>query len=190
MPLIEDANVCTLCCKEVAALRVPEPIGVCDILTFQRLNVAMLSPESDANGGLSNPNLSSALRDIIREFRADSGTIHLLNAEGLLELKAHHGIPDPVLNIIRIIPVGKGMAGLAVERREPVSACNIQTDKSGDVRPGAKATAMQGAIVVPMMSGDRAIGALGIANAGERTFSNDEVTHLSQLGVRLAQSAF
>ena len=37
-----------------------------------------------------------------------------------------------VLATIATIPVGKGMAGLAVERGRPVDACNLQTDASGD----------------------------------------------------------
>ena len=42
------------------------------------------------------------------------------------------------------------MAGLAVQRKEPVSVCNLQTDASGAARPGAKATGMEGALVVPI----------------------------------------
>ena len=97
----------------------------------------------------------------------------------MLHLKAlTWQFPPSVLAIIQKIPVGKGMAGLAVERREPVDACNIQTDMSGDVRPGAKATGMEGAIVVPAFDGARVVGALGIANRGERFFNGEEKTAL------------
>ena len=75
---------------------------------------------------------------------------------------------------------------LAVERAEPVTACNIQTDTTGDVRPGAKATGMQGAIVVPVLAGERAVGALGIANRHERTFSVEETALLTEIGRRIA----
>ena len=87
---------------------------------------------------------------------------------------------------IRVIPVGKGMAGLAVERRAPITACNIQTDASGDVRPGAKATGLEGAICVPVLSGARAVGALGVANRAERTFTDDEQALLLDIGRELA----
>jgi hypothetical protein len=84
---------------------------------------------------------AEALASIVQQFAADSGTVHFLGADGLLHLAAcTSGLPEPVLAQIRCIPVGKGMAGLAVERRAPVDACNIQTDVSGDVRPGARAT--------------------------------------------------
>jgi GAF domain-containing protein len=74
------------------------------------------------------------------------------------------------------------MAGLAVERAAPVGACNIQTDGSGDVRPGARATGMEGAVVVPILDGEKATGALGIANRSERTFSGEETALLIEVG--------
>jgi L-methionine (R)-S-oxide reductase len=119
--------------------------------------------------------LSEALGCVVRHFAADTGTLHLLEGDGMLHLKALSGhFPPPVLAVIQKIPVGKGMAGLAVARGEPVDACNIQIDKSGDVRPGAKATGMEGAIVVPVFDGDRVVGALGVANRGERLFNDAE----------------
>lgn len=128
-----------------------------------------------------------ALSRIISEFRADSGTIHFLGDDGMLHLfSASAGMPEAVLSVIRVIPVGKGMAGLAVERGEPVDACNIQTDTSGDVRPGARATAMAGALVVPIFDGDSIVGALGIANRDERTFSDEETSSLVSAGRSLA----
>jgi putative methionine-R-sulfoxide reductase with GAF domain len=98
-------------------------------------------------------------------------------------------MPEPVMAVIRTIPVGKGMAGLAVERREPVNSCNIQTDTTGDVRPGARATALAGAIVVPIFKDDAVVGALGIANRAERTFTADEIATLMEAGRALADRA-
>jgi L-methionine (R)-S-oxide reductase len=79
------------------------------------------------------------------------------------------------------------MAGLAVERRRPVNVCNIETDTSGDVRPGAKRTGLQGSIVVPILRGNEAIGALGVANHRQRTFTDDEAALLMEVGRRLAR---
>jgi len=129
--------------------------------------------------------LERVLYRTIRELKAESGTIHLLEADGVLHLKAASGIPDVVLNIVRTVPVGKGMAGLAVERGTAVSVCNLQTDTSGDVRPGAKKTGMEGAIVVPILCGERAVGALGVANREERTFTTDEIEVLTEVGRRI-----
>jgi L-methionine (R)-S-oxide reductase len=125
---------------------------------------------------------------VLTRLDADSGTIHLLGDDGALHLKAASaGIPPVVLDTVRVVPVGKGMAGLAVERKQPVNACNIQTDASGDVRPGARATGLQGSVVVPIMRGDEAIGALGVANFSERTFTVDEEQLLIDIGRVLAR---
>jgi L-methionine (R)-S-oxide reductase len=128
-----------------------------------------------------------ALAHIVDHFAADSGTIHFVEADGLLHLAAVTlGMPDAVLATIQRIPVGKGMAGLAVERRAPVDACNIQTDTSGDVRPGARATARSGAIVVPIFRGDDVVGALGVANRSERSFNDKEIADLMRAARVLA----
>ena len=131
--------------------------------------------------------LQTALERILKELRADSGSIHLMGEDGKLHLAAASGIPEAVLDIVRVVPVGKGMAGLAAERRQPVTACNIQTDQSGDVRPGARATNLQGAIALPMLDADRLAGVLGVANYRERTFSSEEIETLLAAGRVLAR---
>ncbi len=138
---------------------------------------------TQANELVSEINAQAVLDRIVGKFAADSGTIHLMGDDGMLHLAAASaGMPEAVLAIIQTIPVGKGMAGLAVERRQAVNACNIQTDTSGDVRPGARATAMAGAVVVPIFRGEDVIGALGVANRSERTFTDEEIAGLLQAG--------
>ncbi len=119
----------------------------------------------------------------LEHFGADTGTIHVLGPDGLLHLRAAAGsIPPPVLKAIGVIPIGKGIAGQAVERAAPVNICNIQTDSSGAVRPGALQTGVKGSICVPMMVNNRPIGALGIATRGERTFTQPEIAVLLGAG--------
>ena len=130
---------------------------------------------------------TAALHSIIAHFRADSGTIHMLESDGILHLRAaSQGLPEAVLAAVRLVPVGKGMAGLAVERGAPVDTCNLQTDASGNVKSGAKATGMEGAIVVPIFKGEKAVGALGIANRATRTFSAEETALLMEAGRTIA----
>jgi len=120
-----------------------------------------------------------ALEVVLERFDADTGTIHRLGEDGLLHLEAWAGhIPDELLPLIRTIPVGKGIAGLAVERGEPVDMCNLQTDASGDARPRAKETGVKGSICVPAKAGDRVVGALGIATLREREFQAEEIEGL------------
>lgn len=152
------------------------PPSPADAAFLERLRSCAGTPEADTR----------ALAETLRHFRAESGTVHRLRA-GILELAAHsQGMPPAVLEVIRRIPVGKGMAGLAVERRAPVTACNLQTDASGDVRPGARATGLRGSLVVPLLAAEVPLGALGIANQSERTFAPDEVELLLAAGRVLA----
>src|SRR5262249_32957387 len=89
--------------------------------------------------------LDEVLRLTIAHFGAATGTIHLLQSEGVMPLRgAGAGIPEPVWKAVQFAPTGKGMAGLAAERKEPVKVCNLQPDSSGSPRPAAKTTGMEG----------------------------------------------
>jgi L-methionine (R)-S-oxide reductase len=135
----------------------------------------------------SQSELERELRAIILQFAAETGTLHVIEEERLVLRAIQGDFPPPVMDAIRSIPVGKGMAGLAAERREPVTVCNLQTDASGDVRPGAKATGMEGAIALPMIASDgRLVGTLGIANRNARTWTEEESTLLLAEGRRIA----
>ncbi len=130
---------------------------------------------------------AEVLASVVQRLKGDSGTIHLGGADGQLHLQvATPGFPEVVMATIRTIPVGKGMAGLCAQRREPVDACNIQTDTSGDVRPGARATALSGAVVVPIFRGTAVIGTLGVGNRSERVFKQDEIDDLLEVGRTIA----
>lgn len=124
----------------------------------------------------------AALEAIVRGFGADSGTLHFADAARVLHLAATAGaLPPPLEEKVRVIPWGKGMAGVCAERNGPVSMCNLVQDTSGVVRPGAKASGMEGAIVVPVRDAhDEVVGTLGIANAGERTFRSEEIAALEE----------
>ena len=130
--------------------------------------------------------LTAALAATVAHFGCQAGTVHLLR-EGVLQLAAHKNIPPPVVQIIGTVPVGKGIAGLAAERREPVTVCNIQTDTSGQVRPGAKATGMEGSLAVPMLADGELRGVLGIAKAEAYDWPEAETALVLEIGARLAQ---
>jgi L-methionine (R)-S-oxide reductase len=132
---------------------------------------------------------AAALRLTLGRLQADTGTIHRLGADGMLHLEAWAGgIPDELLPVIRTIPVGKGIAGLAVERRAPVDLCNLQTDASGAARPRARETGVKGSICVPMLAGEEPVGALGVATARERVFTEEETRELLEIGRILADA--
>ena len=109
--------------------------------------------------------------------------------EDLLELLAAKNIPAGVLEKVRTIPVGKGMGGVAVEKRQPVTTCNLQEDDAGGViRQGARATGAQGALAVPMITDDQAIGALGVATNEPRDFTRAEIDAILEMGSVLARA--
>ena len=132
--------------------------------------------------------LTAALAATVAHFGCQAGTIHLLR-EGVLKLAAHHNIPPPVVQIIGTVPVGKGIAGLAAERREPVTICNLQTDTSGQARPGAKATGMEGSLAVPMLASGELRGVLGIAKADAYDWPEPETALVLAIAARLSALA-
>ena len=118
---------------------------------------------------------TALLQSILADLRADSGTVHAIGANGALHLCCAIGIPEQVLAIVAVVPIGKGMAGLAAERKCAVNSCNIQHDATGDVRPGARATGLAGSVAVPVLAPDgRVLGVVGVATRAERTFTAED----------------
>jgi putative methionine-R-sulfoxide reductase with GAF domain len=133
----------------------------------------------------SDSGLQARLEEIVREFAADTGSIHLIE-NGALILKAHHGLPPQIVQVVGVVPIGKGMAGLAAERNGPVSVCNLQTDASGKFPSGVKATGVNGAIVVPVRDADGlAQGTLGIGVLRDYEYTDGEIARLLSLAAEL-----
>ncbi|MCB9541817.1 MAG: GAF domain-containing protein [bacterium] len=100
---------------------------------------------------------------------AVAGTVHRRAGDRLV-ITAAVEIPPPVVAATREIPRGKGMAGLAWLRGAPVTTCDLQSDTSGDVRPGAKAVGAGQAVAVPVFGDDgalRAVVGFAFAESGE-----------------------
>lgn len=133
-------------------------------------------------------NWHQLLVDIISHFDCSTGTIHVLDKESnLLKLKVQQGIPDFLLPKMTEIPIGKGMAGIAAERREPVEMCNLQTDDRGIVRPAAKETKVEGSIAVPMLLNGDLWGTLGIAKPVPYDFTEEEINSLMMIGEEMSR---
>ncbi|MBW3542264.1 MAG: GAF domain-containing protein [Planctomycetes bacterium] len=142
--------------------------------------------------GAQEPVPAEVLRRVLAGFDCVAGTLHRLDSRsGLLELVADHGLPAPVREKSLRIPIGKGMAGIAAQRLEPVQVCNLQTDSSGVARPGARETPVEGAIALPMIVGGELAGVLGVAKPHEYEFPPEEIDVLMQIaaaiGKRLVQ---
>lgn len=130
--------------------------------------------------------MTAALREIIEDFDCTSGTLHRLD-DDRLHLIAHVGIPDPVLERIEVIPIGKGMAGAAAERREPVEVCNLQSGDDDVAEDGARATGMEGSIAAPIIAPDDTLaGTIGIAKPDAYEFTAEERERLLETATQLS----
>lgn len=135
------------------------------------------------SGGPRNVVLEEALREVLKHFRSETGTIHRLDAEKqLLHLVAQVGLPPQMLEVVKTIPVGKGIAGQVVARDAPVTICNLQTDTGGVAKPGARQTGVGGALCVPVRAGDKIIGTLGIGTPRQYEYTAAETRELEELG--------
>ena len=144
------------------------------------------SPVADA---LQTRNPQSVLDESIRAFGCQAGTVHWLDAQdGMLKLAAHRNLPPPIVQIVATVPVGKGIAGLAAQNREPVSLCNLQTDTSGQARPAAKTTGMEGSIAVPMLVAGELHGVLGVAMAAAHEWTDAEKSLLLAIAAKLGDA--
>lgn len=122
--------------------------------------------------------LEGWLRDYVERNGGVAGTVHVRGVSEL-ELRAAVNIPPKVREIVAAIPKGKGMAGLAWERDDAVHTCNLKEDKTGDVRPGAKAVDANAAVAIPIHDAAGGVrGVVGIAYMGERTITESELEAL------------
>lgn len=125
------------------------------------------------------------LSGFLAEMGGQAGTVHVTRGDSL-ELRAAVNIPPPVVELTRMIPRGKGMAGLALQRRAPVQTCDLKTDETGDVRPGARAVDAKAAVALPVTDGAGDIRAVvGIAFAESRDLDDAEIAKLSAAANRL-----
>lgn len=123
----------------------------------------------------------------IAEQGGVAGTVHVQRGEDLY-LAAAHNIPPPVLAIVAHVPLGKGMAGAAQVKKAPVQTCNLQTDETGNIKPGAKAVDAQAAVALPVFDDAGTVRAVvGIAWSKEGEIGPEEERALMKQAAALPQ---
>lgn len=111
------------------------------------------------------------LAEYLRSLGAVAGSVHLVEGGGL-RLTGAVNLPEKVQQVVEWVPSGKGMAGQALESGEPVFTCNLKSDSSGTVPPGAKAVEAQAAVAMPVRDGSNVVVAIvGLAFADQRDFT-------------------
>jgi signal transduction protein with GAF and PtsI domain len=131
----------------------------------------------------------SRLEDILAKFGCQTGTLHRTMPDGeTLELVCQIGVPDFLWEKIAVIPFGKGIAGAAASRREPVELCNLQADLGGIAQPDARRTGVSGSLAVPILApdSDKVIGTLGIGMAKPYEFTLEETRRLEETAREIA----
>ena len=133
--------------------------------------------------------LDLVLRETLKQFDSQTGTVHRLDAANqLLHLAAQVGLPPQVLDVVKTIPVGKGIAGETVAKNRPVTICNLQTDTGGVAQPVAKQTGVGGALCVPIRRGGQIIGTFGIGTEREHDYTAAEINLLQDIANAVGES--
>ena len=135
-----------------------------------------------------NPAHQQFLESLLDRLGGVAGTVHEQRGDDLY-LTAARNIPPPVVAIVAHVAHGKGMAGVAEVKKQPVQTCNLQTDTSGTIKPGAKAVDAQAAIALPVLRDDGEVRAVvGIAWNDERELGPDLEQSMMQLAAELPAS--
>lgn len=126
------------------------------------------------------------LADFLRAHGGVAGSVHRMVGPEL-SLAASVNLPPPVIEAVRRVPIGRGMAGQAAESKRPFQTCNLKVDPSATVRPGARLVSAQAAVALPVIDaagGVRAV--VGIAFAREGEIAEPELQRLAYAAARLA----
>lgn len=127
------------------------------------------------------------LETFVAEQGGVAGTVHVQRGEDLY-LTAAYNIPLPVVAIVTRVPYGKGMAGMAQVKKSPVQTCNLQTDETGKIKPGAKAVDAQAALALPVFDEAGALRAVvGIAWGREGEIGPEQEQAIMKLAASLPQ---
>ncbi len=126
-------------------------------------------------------NWNALLESILESLGCQTGTIHQApDGATTLTLVCQIGVPDFLTDKIASIPFGKGIAGVAAERQEPVELCNLQEDLGGVAKVDARQTGVAGSLAVPVFShtSGAVIGTLGVGKFAPHEFTAAEKQRL------------
>jgi len=136
----------------------------------------------------NDPSWKAILSSILADFGCQTGTIHQAAPDGkILTLVCQTGVPESLMDKISTIPFGKGIAGAAAERGEPVELCNLQQDLGGVAKPDARQTGVSGSLAVPVFSksSGKVIGTLGIGKFAPYEFTAAEKQRLADCAAEI-----
>lgn len=125
------------------------------------------------------------LERFISDHGGCAGSVHYRSGDVLL-LAAAVNLPEVVRKVTASVPRGKGMAGIALAEDRAVTTCNLKTDDSGQVKPGARAVDAQAAAALPVHAPDGSVRAVvGIAFVREGEIDDGELRRLDAAAATL-----
>ena len=132
--------------------------------------------------------LQNTLAQVLRIMTIEAGWIYLLDeVRQVLRVAYSHGIPEKVVQSIRELSPGEGIAGRVAVKGEPI----IIEDASEDPRISSLAFKKQGIksfASIPLYSRTRLIGVMNIGSFGKRTITPDDERLLVSIGVHMGMA--
>lgn len=144
--------------------------------------VASTGTATDRSASEALPGL---LRRVVSGMGADAGAI-VIQEEDNLVTRAGVGFAGVQAEGVTLRR-GQGLAGAVVGTREPV----VIEDVEGDYRveePYIKAAGIQSIVALPILAGDRVIGAIEVGYRSRHTFGEGELRQLEAMARRAAQA--
>lgn len=124
--------------------------------------------------------LNTIAEEACRFFGSDVSVIRLYNERTQeLWVAATRGLSDEVARKLPVLKVGQGVAGWVAEHGEPLNVPDVSKEPRF-VFPLDQAN-VKSALAVPMMLGNKVVGALSCATFGKREFTEDDVMFVSTL---------
>ncbi|MET8976004.1 GAF domain-containing protein [Streptomyces sp. NPDC004539] len=128
----------------------------------------------------SSPSVNAWLSAFVERHGGFVGSVHLAEPaeEGEIVLVAAHNLPPGVVNGAAVVVIGKGMAGVTAERKEPIGLTDLQTDTSGVARPPARLSGSKGSVTLPVFdpaTPGRLVAVVGLGFPQAREFTDEEI---------------
>ena len=129
----------------------------------------------------ARPEVEAWLAEFVERNGGFVGSVHLSESaeEGEIVLVASHNLPVSVRNGTAVIPIGKGMAGTAAQRRAPVAISDFQTDTTGVAVRAGRAAGSMGSLTLPVFDEEddtRLVAVVGLGFTEQRDFTAEEMT--------------
>lgn len=127
--------------------------------------------------------LARSLERVLAALRSSAGTVHLLDPDGrTLRLAVQQGIPESMIPRIEAMPADDGLGARVLTGAEPL----IESNLGADPRLGLPQPMRVRYVIVPLRSGGRVAGMLGVARAAmSEPFGPEDAALLTSLGDRI-----